>query len=109
MDGKVTVEGALGAQFPGVECGQLIDRPTEEADLLVDRVTASRRKLTVVVVNAEKRRRLWPHRQLVAEPAVDGAVEARVDIGGSEGHWNPSGRVGLGASAGRSQDAFEEA
>ena len=70
-----------GLSSAGIEPGQLVDRSTEEGDLLVDRVAAARGELAIMIVNAEEGRGLRLHRQLVAEPAVDGAIEARVDIG----------------------------
>ena len=80
------IERSLGTQLTRVDPRQLIDGASEERDLLIDDVATAGSQIPVVVVDAEVRCVLRVQRELVPEPSVDGAVEARVDIGNGLGH-----------------------
>ena len=86
VDGEIAVEPSLRAQLAGVDGGELVDRAAVERDLLVDGVAASGREIAVVVVQSEEGGALGADRQLVAEPAVDRAIEAGVDVGRGQSH-----------------------
>ena len=94
VDGQVPVESAIGGQLARVDGGQLGDGALVEGDLLVDGVAAGAREVAIVFVDAEERRDLGTCLELLAEPAIDRAVETGIGIGreGSHRVEAPGGR-----------------